>query len=98
MDRGLHPDAAESLHHCGSVTANERTKMTKRKFKHLWMIETRNRDGREAEFWTKIGVAFENRDGSYNLELAAVPVSGRLQMREPNPRPKSESKLEAVAA
>ncbi len=72
--------------------------MTKRKFKHLWMIETRNKDGREAEYWTKIGVAFENRDGSYNLELAAVPVSGRLQMREPNPKQQAAPKLEAVAA
>ena len=73
--------------------------MTKRKFKHLWMIETRNKDGREAEYWTKIGVAFENRDGSYNLELAAVPVSGRLQMREPNaPKDVGTEGIEAVAA
>lgn len=59
-----------------------------RKMKHLWMVEDRPASAtREARsFWTKVGVAFENRDGSWTLELAAVPVSGRLQMRDPAPR------------
>lgn len=59
-----------------------------RKMKHLWMVEDRPASAsREARsFWTKVGVAFENRDGSWTLELAAVPVSGRLQMRDPAPK------------
>ncbi len=32
--------------------------------------------------WTKVGVAFTNRDGSLTLRLDAVPVSGKLQVRE----------------
>lgn len=56
--------------------------------KHLWMVEdlpaTATREAKS--FWTKVGVAFENRDGSWNLELSAIPVSGRLQMRDPSPK------------
>lgn len=57
-----------------------------RKMKHLWLVEDVPAKGdREAKsFWTKIGVAFENRDGSFSLHLAAIPVSGRLQMRDPS--------------
>jgi hypothetical protein len=33
-------------------------------------------------FWTRIGAAFTNRDGSINIELDAVPVSGRMQVRD----------------
>ena len=38
------------------------------------------RDGKT--FWTRIGAAFTNKDGSINLNLDALPVSGRLQVRE----------------
>lgn len=56
-----------------------------RKMKHLWLVEdVPARGDKDAKsYWTKIGVAFENRDGSYSLHLAAIPVSGRLQMRDP---------------
>lgn len=61
---------------------------TKKKMKHLWMVEdvpaTATRE--EKSYWTKIGVAFENKDGSWSLELSAIPVNGRLQMREPAPK------------
>lgn len=59
-----------------------------RRMKYLWMVEDRPATAeREAKsFWTKVGVAFENRDGSWALELAAVPVQGRLQMRDPAPK------------
>ena len=63
-----------------------------RKIKHLWMVEdVPARGDREAKsFWTKIGVAFENRDGSYSLHLAAIPTNGKLQMRD---RRKSRNSL-----
>jgi hypothetical protein len=35
----------------------------------------------EKSYWTKIGVAFENRDRSITVQLDALPVSGRLQIR-----------------
>jgi hypothetical protein len=38
------------------------------------------RDGKS--YWTRIGAAFTNGDGSINVALDALPVSGRLQIRE----------------
>jgi hypothetical protein len=36
------------------------------------------------DYWTRIGVAFENRDGSLNVVLNYIPLDGKLQIREPN--------------
>ncbi len=42
-----------------------------------------SKDG-EKTFWTKIGAAFTNRDGSITLLLDALPLgTNRLQVREP---------------
>ena len=46
------------------------------------MTEYTDRDNKKRTRWTRVGVAFENRDGSFNIELDALPVSGRLQMRK----------------
>lgn len=35
----------------------------------------------DKSYWTKIGVAFTNRDRSITVQLEAFPVSGRLQIR-----------------
>ena len=37
-------------------------------------------------YWNKIGVAFPCKDGSLNVTLDALPVSGRLQLRVEEPR------------
>jgi hypothetical protein len=37
-------------------------------------------------FWTRVGVAFTNRDGSLNLKLEALPVNGELHVRKYVPR------------
>jgi hypothetical protein len=39
-------------------------------------------------FWTRIGVAFENSDGSLNLVLNFIPTDPEttIQIREPRPR------------
>jgi hypothetical protein len=34
-------------------------------------------------YWLRLGVAFENRDGSISVYLDALPANGRLQIREP---------------
>jgi hypothetical protein len=36
--------------------------------------------------WTRIGVAFTNRDGSITLRLDALPVNGVLQVRDADER------------
>lgn len=43
-------------------------------------------DGKEREFWTRIGTAFENRDGSITCRLDALPVNGKVVIREPSQR------------
>ena len=51
------------------------------------------RDGRHGEdeadrgFWTRIGTAFENRDGSFNLCFDYCPTDAQttIQMRDPRP-------------
>lgn len=40
----------------------------------------------EKSYWTRIGVAYTNRDGSLNIKLDAVPVSGTMQVRDWTPR------------
>jgi len=42
------------------------------------------RQGRS--YWTRVGVGFVNRDGSINIRLDAIPVSGGLQLRDWSPR------------
>lgn len=36
------------------------------------------------DYWTRIGVAFVNADGSINVQLNYLPLNGKLQIREPN--------------
>jgi hypothetical protein len=40
----------------------------------------------ERSFFTKIGVAFVNRDGSLTVRLDAMPMSGTMQIRDEEPR------------
>ena len=50
--------------------------MTDKKMKHLWMIEEYGAQ-KEKSYWTKIGVAFENRvDKEVEFGLAANGISG----------------------
>ena len=48
----------------------------------------------DKSYWTKIGAAFRNRDGSINVVLSALPVGGvdgqaRVQLRTPDPKEES---------
>jgi hypothetical protein len=38
--------------------------------------------GSEKSFWSKIGNAWINRDLSINIQLDALPVNGKLHLRE----------------
>jgi hypothetical protein len=40
----------------------------------------------ERTYWTRIGAAFTNKDGSISVTLDALPVSGRLQIRDQEDR------------
>ena len=52
--------------------------MNPSKMKIVYVITERN----SKSFWNRIGVAFVNNDGSINVKLDAVPVSGELQIRD----------------
>jgi hypothetical protein len=39
----------------------------------------------DRKHWVRIGAAFENRDGSLNVRLDAVPTNGELHIREYTP-------------
>ena len=55
------------------------------KMKIVYVISERG--GRK--FWNRIGVAFINSDGSMNVKLEAIPVSGEMQIRDYVPREES---------
>jgi hypothetical protein len=62
--------------------------MEKAKMKFIYVITGKG----ERKFWTKVGVAFVNRDGSLNCKLDSLPVDGELHIRdyvarEPQERP-----------
>lgn len=38
------------------------------------------------KYWTRVGAAFVNRDGSINVKLEAIPVSGEIHVRDYVPR------------
>ena len=59
---------------------------TTRRYKELFVVEDRP-NGRGA-YWTKVGVAFETKNGHWSLKLNAIPVvaGGRIIMMDPKPR------------
>jgi hypothetical protein len=66
--------------------------MDSSKMKIVYVITKRN----ERSFWNRIGVAFVNSDGSVNVKLEALPVSGELQIRDYVPREESVGSLRRV--
>lgn len=60
-------------------------------FKDVFVIT--ERDGEEKNFWSRIGVAFVNKDDSLNVVLDAIPLSGRLHIRDRRPKKESERRI-----
>jgi len=56
--------------------------MEQNRMKIAYVITTR----KDKNFWNRVGVAFVNSDGSINVKLEAVPVSGEIQIRDYQPR------------
>ena len=50
--------------------------------KAVYTIVERNEGEHKKSFWVRIGIAFLNRDGSYNVKLDALPMNGTLQVRD----------------
>jgi hypothetical protein len=59
---------------------------TARRF-DVFVVEDYTREGEEKTNWIRIGVAFENKDGKgFNVQLSALPISGKLVLRLHEPR------------
>lgn len=56
--------------------------MTDNKHKIVYVIT--DRGGRK--YWNRIGMAWVNSDGSINVKLEALPVTGEMQIRDYVPR------------
>jgi hypothetical protein len=58
--------------------------MTDTKMMQIVAAVSRKTDEEPRSFWTKIGVAFENKDGSWNLRFDYFPASSEttIQLRE----------------
>lgn len=41
----------------------------------------RDREKGQKSIWTRIGCAWTNADGSFNIQLDALPVDGRMNIR-----------------
>jgi hypothetical protein len=65
--------------------------MNASKMKLVYVISERN----SRSYWNRVGVAFVNGDGSINVKLDAVPVTGELQIRDYVPREDSQGRLQA---
>ena len=55
--------------------------MQSQRLKVLCPLE-RDKDGAKRTYWMRIGSAFTNRDGSFNVYLDALPTNNKLQIRE----------------
>jgi hypothetical protein len=64
------------------VNQQEKETMEQSKMKIAYVITQR----KDRNFWNRVGVAFVNSDGSINVKLEAVPVSGEIQIRDYQPR------------
>jgi hypothetical protein len=55
------------------------------------IYETKNGDKESKTRWVRVGVAFTNTDQSINVLLDALPLSGRLHIRDRNAAEKGRS-------
>ena len=51
-------------------------------FMEVWSVRD-SADPERKSHWKHVGRAFWNRDGSINVLLDALPLSGKLQIRKP---------------
>ncbi len=67
--------------------------MSTQKMMQLVAVVERGEGKDKRAFWTKIGIAFENRDGSFNLRFDYVPArmaETTIQLRAIEPRDESD--------
>lgn len=56
-------------------------------------------DRGEKSYWTRVGVAWQHRDGNgFNVELQIMPLDGRISLRVATERKESAEAADAGAA
>ncbi len=45
-------------------------------------------------YWNRIGVGWDNKDGSINVQLNALPIDGRINLRVPKPKDEEDEGAE----
>jgi hypothetical protein len=54
--------------------------------KRLAAFQIIEREGLEKAIFSRVGTAFVNKDGSLNIYLDAIPLGGKIQVREERDR------------
>lgn len=68
-----------SIHSATNAADEKENRMTV-KIKDVYVITDRGEH--EKSSWSKIGIAFVNKDDSLNVILDAIPVSGKIHIRD----------------
>jgi hypothetical protein len=56
-----------------------------------YTVRDYEKDGKKDAFWSRIGTVFEHKDGKgYDVLLDALPVNGRVIIREPRSKDDAE--------
>ncbi len=69
----------------GRATARESVMEEQIQTRNMKAVFTVIERGQGKSIWVRVGVGFTNQDGSLNLRLDAIPVNGKLQVREWEP-------------
>ena len=72
----------------------------KKNMKQLVAAIERGEGDDKKTYWTRIGVAFENRDGSWNLRFDFIPArpgEATVQLRDFDVKNKDKETTEAIA-
>ncbi len=56
--------------------------------KEIFGMKKTTKDGGEKTYWTRIGIAYENKDGSLNCYLDYVPTSKEIVLNIRDPKEK----------
>jgi hypothetical protein len=64
----------------------------------VFVVEDKEGEGDNDAFWTRIGSAWPHKDGKgLNLVLSALPINGRLVLREYTPEDEKKDDDRKVA-
>ena len=75
-----HSAVSSNQNYSAAANAAETPAKTRRE---VFVVNERPSSEGTRSWWTKIGHCYENRDGSWTVRLEALPLTGNLQIRDP---------------